>query len=39
MSSSKKLRYFIKDISMYKVNKKFINFYFVLIIKNLEIVI
>lgn len=38
MRSRKKLYYFIEDISIYKVNKKFINFYFVLIIKKLEIV-
>lgn len=39
MSSSIKLRHFIKDISMYKVNKKSINLHFVLTTKNPEIVI
>lgn len=39
MSNSKKLYYFIENISMYKVNKKFINLHFDVTAKKSEIVI
>lgn len=39
MSNSKKLYHFIENISMYKVNKKFINLHFDVTTKKSEIVI